>query len=163
METKRIYDRKSYMNGLETVCNFYKTCLNTIEDCLKNNGEIEISDDEQSEWRFDLLGYDGTMIVEKLTIDHGGNFTMQCVNELDGLTYFIQWYELNNDIVIIKMIMDKVLSCTEPDTEEREWLWDADKVIEWISLHAELYGGFNKGKLDSMCEDLRKTMEEHNN
>lgn len=46
------------------------------------------------------------------------------------------------------------------DQHPRKGLWDAEKVIKWIALHAELYGGFNQGKLNSMCEDLRKTMED---
>lgn len=46
------------------------------------------------------------------------------------------------------------------DQHPREGLWDAEKVITWIALHAELYGGFNQGKLNSMCEDLRKAMED---
>lgn len=46
------------------------------------------------------------------------------------------------------------------DQNPRKGLWDADEVITWIALHAELYGGFNQGKLNSMCEDLRKAMED---
>lgn len=45
------------------------------------------------------------------------------------------------------------------DQHPRKGLWDNEKVIEWIALHAELYGGFNQGKLNSMCDDLRKAME----
>lgn len=45
------------------------------------------------------------------------------------------------------------------DKHPRKGLWDKEKVITWIALHAELYGGFNQGKLNSMCEDLRKAME----
>ena len=46
------------------------------------------------------------------------------------------------------------------DEHPRQGLWDSEKVITWIALHAELYGGFNHGKLNSMCEDLQKAMEE---
>lgn len=46
------------------------------------------------------------------------------------------------------------------DQHPRRGLWDSKKVIEWIALHAELYGGFNQSKLNSMCEDLRKAMED---
>jgi hypothetical protein len=62
---------------------------------------------------------------------------------------------------------DKVHPATKEQREflfrkmhEEEYEWDAEKVITWIALHAELYGGFNQGKLNSMCEDLRKSMEE---
>lgn len=159
METKRIYDRKSYMGCLETVFNFYKTCRNTIEDYLKNNGEIEISDEEKSEWRFDLLGYDGTMSVENLTIDGGGNFVMQCVNELDGLTYFIQWYEINNDIVIIQMIMDKVLSCTEPDMEAiKENIYSRLIDSNWNGI--EYTSGILSGIVGKECECYDQCIDE---
>lgn len=46
------------------------------------------------------------------------------------------------------------------DQHPREGFWNSKKVIEWIALHAELYGGFNQCKLNSMCEDLIKAMEE---
>ena len=35
-----------------------------------------------------------------------------------------------------------------------------DKAIEWLSLNAELYGGFNPGKLVEMVEKFRNAMEE---
>ena len=46
------------------------------------------------------------------------------------------------------------------DQHPREGLWDSKKVIEWLALNCELYGGFNYGKLNQMCENLIKSMEE---
>lgn len=46
------------------------------------------------------------------------------------------------------------------DNHPREGLWDSKKVIEWLALHCELYGGFNPNKLNQMCENLIKAMEE---
>ena len=34
-----------------------------------------------------------------------------------------------------------------------------DKAVEWLSLNAELYGGFNHGKLTEMLEQFKKAME----
>lgn len=34
------------------------------------------------------------------------------------------------------------------------------KVVEWLSLNAELYGGFNGEKLNEMVCKLKKAMEE---
>ena len=46
------------------------------------------------------------------------------------------------------------------DKHPRKGLWDSKKVIEWLALHCELYGGFNPNKLNQMCENLIKAMEE---
>lgn len=35
-----------------------------------------------------------------------------------------------------------------------------EKVMEWLSLNAEFYGGFNGGKLNEMVCKLKKAMEE---
>lgn len=35
-----------------------------------------------------------------------------------------------------------------------------DKAVNWLSLNAELYGGFNPGKLNDLVVAFRKAMEE---
>lgn len=40
---------------------------------------------------------------------------------------------------------------------KKQWI---DKATNWIALNAELYGGFNHGKLNEMVEKFKKSMEE---
>lgn len=35
-----------------------------------------------------------------------------------------------------------------------------ETVTNWLALNAEIYGGFNHGKLNEMVENCRKAMEE---
>ena len=35
-----------------------------------------------------------------------------------------------------------------------------DKAVNWLSLHAEMYGSFNYGKLNEMVISFKKAMEE---
>lgn len=42
---------------------------------------------------------------------------------------------------------------------EPEHKVSVDKAVEWLSLNAELYGGFNPGKLTEMVEKFKKSME----
>lgn len=62
-----------------------------------------------------------------------------------------------NDMAILAALQDLA---DWKDQHPRKGLWDSEKVITWIALHAELYGGFNQNKLNSMCEDLTKAMED---
>lgn len=50
-----------------------------------------------------------------------------------------------------------------PMIEMAEWkekqMWK--KAENWLALNAELYGGFNYGKLNEMVENFRKAMKEN--
>lgn len=35
-----------------------------------------------------------------------------------------------------------------------------ERACEWLALNAELYGGFNHGKLEEMIKKFKKAMEE---
>ena len=38
--------------------------------------------------------------------------------------------------------------------------WMIEKAVTWLALHAEMYGGFNYGKLNEMVENFKQAMEE---
>lgn len=56
------------------------------------------------------------------------------------------------------------------DLSDLEWAFEegakwadstmVEKVVEWLSLNAELYGGFNGGKLNEMVCNLKKAIGE---
>ena len=43
---------------------------------------------------------------------------------------------------------------------EEGWKQAIEKAVNWLSLNAELYGGFNHGKLEEMIKKFKKEMEE---
>ena len=51
-----------------------------------------------------------------------------------------------------------IIECENVALEMAEW--KQQQVIEWLSLHAEMYGAFNHGKLNEMVEALKKAVEE---
>ena len=36
-----------------------------------------------------------------------------------------------------------------------------EKAMKWMALNAEMYGGFNHGKLNEMVENFKKAMKEN--
>ena len=46
------------------------------------------------------------------------------------------------------------------DEHPKEGVVEIEKVVNWLALHAELYGGFNPGQLNTMVERFKQDMME---
>ena len=46
------------------------------------------------------------------------------------------------------------------DEHPKEEVVEIKKVVKWLALNAELYGGFNSGRLNSMVECFKQDMME---
>lgn len=60
------------------------------------------------------------------------------------------------------ILKEDAMMCKASYEQGANW---ADKTmietaINWLALNAEMYGGFNHGKLNEMVEDFKKAMEE---
>ena len=85
-------------------------------------------------------------------------------NEEKALDIALQLWsgnEMNGDVIrgIATMAAVKMADWKDQQFQEEKKQW-IEKVVEWVCLNAELYGGFNPNQLNIMVEKLKQAMNE---
>ena len=108
METNKVFkDKNDFGNALEMVYHFHQIAFNTINDVIQEYGDIELTEDEQDDFNFCYLEMEGT--YKTLAIRKEGiNFVLDTVSE-SGDKYIIDWEQINHDMIIEEMLVNKVL------------------------------------------------------
>lgn len=100
----RFADIKSYNESLDSVYTFFKACFNTIlENIKKAGGRIELTEEEQEDFRFDFLGYDGTYTIKEIKAIDDSYWVL--VGDCDGGKCDFEFEDINNDIIILDMVL----------------------------------------------------------
>lgn len=105
MATETFESKASYKRSANSVYRFYAKCFDTIVKYLQEHGDIEIKKEENGEWLFCFLDYIGNYPISaiRLTEDRRDFYLDSYGND----KFF--WDDINHDMIIIEMIMDKVL------------------------------------------------------
>lgn len=105
-EVKVFKNEKEYNSALEIAYNFHKIVYNTILKYLQENGDIEIPEDWQDEYRYEYLEYDGTFTTTAIRLSKDGDdFYLEAESDEDGGTYHFWWDDVNNDMIIEEHLM----------------------------------------------------------
>ena len=109
MTTKKFKTVKDFNDAIEVVYNFHRMCYNTILSYLQKNGDIIIDDEEKErDFNFEFLEYEGNYLVDAIRLTEDKNdFYLDCTSE-SGDSYYIDWNDINQDMVIEQMIMNKI-------------------------------------------------------
>lgn len=102
---KKVFESKASFNrSLNSVYKFHEKCFETILKYLQENGDIELDEEERDEWCFCFLDVEGYYKISAIRITEDGNgFYLD-----SGGTHFY-WDDINHDMIITEMLMDKVL------------------------------------------------------
>lgn len=100
----RFSDIKSYEESLGSVYTFFNACFNTILENLKKvGGKIELTEEEQEDFRFDFLGYDGTYTIKEIKVVSDNDWVL--VGDCDGGICDFDFEDINHDIIILDMVL----------------------------------------------------------
>lgn len=100
--------RNQYEKDLEKVYKFHQRCLETVLDHIKSNGPIVIPDDELQDWRFKFIEYESVMQVYAIGLTDDEDFVEFACADQNGDPVFIPWDQMNHDMTITEMVMEKV-------------------------------------------------------
>ena len=119
METNKVFkDKNDFGNALEMVYQFHQIAFNTINGVVQEYGDIELTEDEQDDFNFCYLEMEGvykTLAIRK----EGINFVLDTVSE-SGDKYIIDWEQINHDMIIEEMLVNKVLEFAEEKKNEKK-------------------------------------------
>lgn len=105
-------NEKDFEAAYDSALLFINTCKYTVEQNLRDYGDIEISGSEYPLWVFQINGYEGLMETRRIRL-RNNEFDMECVSLNDNSVYGFSWEELFNDFNIINIIMKKVFERTK--------------------------------------------------
>ena len=100
----RFSDIKSYEESLGSVYTFFTACFNTILENLKKlGGKIELTEEEQEEFRFAFLCYSGTYTIKEIKVISDNDWVL--VGDCDGEICDFDFEDIHNDIIILDMVL----------------------------------------------------------
>lgn len=102
---KKVFNNyEDYQENLSNVYKFFQDCYETILSYLKDNGDIELGEEELYQWKFDFLAIEGTKQIVAIRL--GKEKWDFYLEDEEGLK--IYWEDINHDLIITEMLMDKV-------------------------------------------------------
>ena len=109
MKTIKVFkDKNDFGNALEMVYQFHQIAFNTISGVVQEYGDIELTEDEQEDFNFCYLDMEGTYRTLAIRKYGDNDFVLDTVSE-SGDKYIIDWEQINHDMIIEEMLVNKVL------------------------------------------------------
>lgn len=112
MNTKKSFrNKKEFDNALDAVYHFHEIAYNTILKVLQKYGDIELTEQEQQDFTFCYLDWEGNYVTKAIRLDKThkvDTFYLEAVSE-SGDEYQIEWDTINHDMIITEMLVYKVL------------------------------------------------------
>ena len=110
---KKFNTYKQYAQAIEKVYKFHQKCYQTILTYLQEHGDIELSEEEQKDWRFVFLNMEGVYRTTAIRLtEDKKDFYLDCISE-SGDKYVIDWVTINHDMIITEMLMELILTNNE--------------------------------------------------
>jgi hypothetical protein len=117
--TKKFRDKNDFENALELVYQFHQIAFNTINNVIHTYGDIELNEDEQEEFNFSYLEMEGAYKTLAIRKESDNDFVLDTVSE-SGDKYIIDWEQINHDMIIEEMLVNKALEFAEEKKNEKK-------------------------------------------
>ena len=104
---KKFQTLNAFQEKLSSVYSFFYECFNTIIAKLQEKGDIELTEDEQEDFKFTFLDVDGIYTVKAIRLVSETSFYLDTV-DYDGNKYQADWTDINHDLIITEMLMERI-------------------------------------------------------
>jgi len=98
---KKFKNKKEFQDALSAVAKFKKASKETLIDILKENGDIDLSDEDIS---FNFIDYDGTYEINKICL-RDNDIKLDAVSWENGDNYVFWWYEFEQDVEAVNILV----------------------------------------------------------
>ena len=116
---KTFKDKNDFENALELVYQFHQIAFNTINNVIHTYGDIELTEDEQEDFNFSYLEMEDTYKTLAIRKDGDNDFVLDTVSA-SGDKYIIDWEQINHDMIIEEMLVNKALEFEEEKKNEKK-------------------------------------------
>lgn len=109
MLSKKPYQtKKDFQKALDGLYNFHQRCFSTIVELLNKTGDVTITEEEEDDFKFDYLEYEGTYWTSAIHLTKDKkSFYLEAYDKYGERQNFY-WDDINHDVIIEEMIVERL-------------------------------------------------------